>query len=98
LTRTQWAIWVLGLVASVGVLGMFAFLKGGPDWYPAVFLISSAYCILGSLGAAFVRRTRREVPDRGAWASALSTSHLGLVGVAAAVVVVLILLLFRSRL
>lgn len=98
MTRLQWTIWSLGLVASVGVLVAFAFTKGGPSWYLAVFLTSCAYCILGSLVATYVRRTRRDLPDRDAWVSALSTTRLGLVGIAAAAVVLLILLLFKSRL
>src|SRR5262249_31286156 len=49
MTRTQWAVWVAGFAASVGVFPMFAFLKGGPDWYPYVFLVTAAYCLAAGL-------------------------------------------------
>jgi hypothetical protein len=95
MTGKQWFLWALGCVASIVVLSAFAFGKGAPSWYPPLFLVAAAYCLVATGFAVRFRRMTRMGNDRASSAEALSTAELGFVALVGIVVVFAILFVLR---
>jgi hypothetical protein len=55
-------LWVLGCMASFVILSAFAFMKGGPGWYPPVFGIAAGYCLV-AIGVSWWRKRQSGVRD-----------------------------------
>ena len=93
-SRLQWLIWSAGLLASTILLFALGMGKGGPGWYPPLFVAAAAYCLVAQVVVPLVRRRAGDVAAQ-TWASALATSRLGLLVLLALALVAGAFVLFR---
>ena len=97
MTLVQWSLWAFGLIASLAVLAVIGFGKGGPDWYLPVFVVAAGYCLVANIVSLYLRRRGVKIPRSGSWVEAFSTARLGLLALIALAVFVLILFgLFKT--